>query len=148
MIDERSRFGLSVTMLVLSTLAVSAGLPADVRAPVVLLFLIWVPGSAIWELSGIREPIQFVVLAVTSSAMLASLVSLLVLYAGVWSAGLIFAIIGGITALLLLVRATRLWPLAIPIVLDKILVRVSATYRANVELERWNHPPSRRSVTR
>lgn len=141
--EERARFKLSVGLLLASAVAVGVDLPPEVRAPVMLLFLIWVPGSAVWDLSAIRDPVQYVVLSVTTSAMLASLVSLLVLYAGLWSAAGIYAIIAGITGVLLLIRAIRLWPLAIPILLDMVLMRISRTYRTNVELARWSQSTSK-----
>ena len=81
---------------VLATMLVLTDARAAVRAIVVLPFLLVGPGLAVVELIGLSDVLERVVLAIAVSFALEVIVSLAMLYGGVWSASLGISILTGI----------------------------------------------------
>jgi hypothetical protein len=88
-----------------SYLAVLMNAPVAFRATVTLLFLFFVPGLAIVRFLRLTDPLLLVTLAVGTSLALDALVSITMLYAGVWSPRIALAIIAGIGVFAALIEA-------------------------------------------
>jgi hypothetical protein len=85
---------LPVSLGILAAIVVVLEAPVEVRAPIVLAFLAGGPGAAIVGLLGLDDPLHQLTLSVAMSIAVSSLVSLVSLYAGLWSpTGILLAIV-------------------------------------------------------
>jgi hypothetical protein len=88
----------------------AAGWHSPVRVVLALAFLLFCPGLALAELLDVREPVLQLALATGASLALETLVGVALLYAGVYSAELAFAVVLALSAAILaaaVVRAVR-----------------------------------------
>ncbi|MEA2253600.1 MAG: hypothetical protein QOI62_2946 [Solirubrobacteraceae bacterium] len=76
--------------------AAAAGLPAALRAPLVLTFLLLGPGMAFVPLLALRDPIAELTLALVLSLALDALVAVTMLYVGAWSPVAILLVLAGL----------------------------------------------------
>jgi uncharacterized membrane protein len=91
--------------------AAAAGFVVDWHSPVrvvlVLAFLLFCPGLALAELLDVRDSVQRLALATGASLALETLVGVALLYAGVYSAELAFAIVLALSAATLAAAVIR-----------------------------------------
>ena len=97
-IPRRVRIGAIAGVGLLAGLMIAAGWDSPVRAGFVFVFMLFGPGLACCELLRVRDPVQQLAIAVGISFGVDTVVATTLLYAGVLSGELAFAIILGITA--------------------------------------------------
>jgi uncharacterized membrane protein len=83
------------------------GWESPLRVVAVLVFLLSGPGLAVADLLDVRDVAQRLAIATGFSLAVETLVGLALLYAGVFSAGLTFAIVLALSALLLALGCLR-----------------------------------------
>jgi uncharacterized membrane protein len=126
--ERKVATGRLVGLLVLTSaaaLAYATNWDSPIRALLVLGFLLFGPGLAVAELLEIREPMRQLAIAAGASLAVETLIGLALLYAGVFSAGLVFAIIVAVTIAAAAIATLRLRRSTISIV-DSPPFRASA----------------------
>lgn len=94
--DTLRLIGMTVAALAV-LIAVLTDWSSPVRAALTLAFLLFVPGLALTELLEIRDPVQRLALATAASLAVETLVAVALLYAGLFSAEAVIAVVVGIT---------------------------------------------------
>lgn len=86
-------------MSLLTLTVVALDWESPIRTALTLVFALFVPGLALGELLGIRDPAQLLALATAASLAVETLVAVGLLYAGLFSALAAIAIVVGLTLL-------------------------------------------------
>jgi uncharacterized membrane protein len=84
-------------LTLLAVILVVSGWHSRLRAFSVLLFFLFCPGLAIAELLRLRDGVEQIAMAVGVSLGLETIVSIVLLYAGAFTANLAFGIMAGVT---------------------------------------------------
>lgn len=99
-----------VTISGACAITVGVGWDSPVRTVLAIAFLMLVPGLAIVELLGISDLALRLTVATGVSLAIDGLVSMVLLYARIWSPGLALAILIGISGAALAGATARTWP--------------------------------------
>ncbi len=91
-----------------ATLAAFLDANAAIRAPIVIVFVLTAPGLALVRLVPVRDCMVVASLAIAVSIALATLVPLVLLYAGLWSPHAALAVLAGVAMVAAIVDARRM----------------------------------------
>lgn len=101
------RLGAVAVVAIAAAAGYATGWDSPVRAGLVLAFLLFGPGLAIAEVLDIRDPVQQIGIAVGVSLAVDTIASVTLLYTGLFSAELAFAVIVAVTFAAIIVAVLR-----------------------------------------